>query len=294
MSTAISASLVKELRERTGAGMMECKRALEESKGDINAAIEHMRKTGQAKADKKAGRVTAEGLILLRISDDTKHGILLEINSETDFVARDTNFVDFANAVAEQAIKHNAESIDALLALKLANGETVEQQRQSLVAKLGENIQLRRYQRVDSSRKLAGYVHGGRIAALVEFEGGDATLGKDIAMHIVANNPQFIKSEQVPAAVINKEKEIFSAQAAASGKPANIIEKMVEGQVKKYLEEISLINQPFLKDPEQTIGKLLNHANANVYSFVRFAVGEGIEKKTDNFAEEVMAQVKGS
>jgi elongation factor Ts len=293
MTLTISASLVKELRERTGAGMMECKRALEASQGNIETAIEAMRKSGQAKADKKADRITAEGVIVLRISDDGKHGILLEVNCETDFVARDTNFLNFTTAVAEQAIQHRAASIDSLLTLKINSNETVDEARRALVSKLGENIQIRRYQYFQSSRQLAGYSHGSRIAALVEIEGGDATLGKDIAMHIVANSPIVVTPEQVSSDVITKEKEIYSAQAASSGKPANIVEKMVEGRVKKYLEEISLVGQPFLKDPEQTVGKLLTDAKANVHSFVRFAVGEGIEKKTGNFAEEVMAQVKG-
>jgi elongation factor Ts len=293
MSIPISATLVKELRERTGAGMMECKRALEASQGNIDAAIETMRKSGQAKADKKADRITAEGVIVLRISGDGKHGILLEVNCETDFVARDTNFINFTNALAELAITHRAATLDALLELKLESNETVDEARRALVSKLGENIQIRRYQYFHSLRQLAGYAHGSRIAALVEIEGGDATLGKDIAMHIVANSPIVVRPEQVSSDVITKEKEIFSAQAASSGKPANIVEKMVEGRVKKYLDEISLVGQPFLKDPEQTVGKLLTDAKAIVHSFVRYAVGEGIEKKIGNFAEEVMAQVKG-
>lgn len=293
MTTAISASLVKDLRERTGAGMMECKRALQESHGDIEKAIEAMRKSGQAKADKKSDRVTAEGVIVVRISDDLKRGIMLEINSETDFVSRDTHFLNFANQVADIAIANNIETLENLLSAAVGN-ETVDETRKHLVAKIGENIQVRRFATLKSSNIIGGYVHGGRIGALVELEGGDATLGKDIAMHIVANNPLVVNPTQVSQDLINKEKEIFSAQAATSGKPANIIEKMVEGRIKKYLDEVSLVGQMYVKDPDSAVGKILDTHHAKAHHFVRFKVGEGIEKKTENFAEEVMAQVRGS
>jgi elongation factor Ts len=293
MTTTISASLVKELRERTGAGMMECKRALQETQGDIDKAIESMRKSGQAKADKKSDRVTAEGIIVIRISDDQKHAIMLEINSETDFVSRDTHFLNFANQVADVAISQNIQNLENLLSASV-NNETVDETRKHLVAKIGENIQVRRFAALNSSHLIGGYVHGGRIGALVELEGGDVSLGKDIAMHIVANNPLVVNPAQVSQDLINKEKEIFSAQAETSGKPANIIEKMVEGRIKKYLDEVSLVGQSYVKDPDNTVGKVLDTHNAKAHHFVRFKVGEGIEKKTENFAEEVMAQVRGS
>ncbi|HEV2614725.1 MAG TPA: translation elongation factor Ts [Gammaproteobacteria bacterium] len=293
MTTAISASLVKDLRERTGAGMMECKRALQESHGDIEKAIEAMRKSGQAKADKKADRIAAEGVIVIRISDDQKRAIILEVNSETDFVSRDVNFLNFANLVADTAISKNIESLENLLTASVGN-ETVDETRKHLVAKIGENIQVRRFAALKSNHIVGGYVHGGRIGALIELEGGDAALGKDIAMHIVANNPLVVNPSEVSVDLINKEKEIFSAQAATSGKPANIIEKMVEGRIKKYLDEISLVGQPYVKDPDNTVGKILESHKAKPHHFVRFKVGEGIEKKTENFAEEVMAQVRGS
>ncbi|MDX2164300.1 MAG: translation elongation factor Ts [Gammaproteobacteria bacterium] len=294
MTVAISASQVKELRERTGAGMMECKTALVESNGDIDAAAEALRKKGAAKADKKEGRTTAEGIILVRASNDLKHTVMIEINCETDFVARDTNFLNFSNQIADIAISKNIQSLDNLLSASLGN-ETVDEARKHLVAKIGENIQVRRFTTLSSSNHIVGgYVHGGRIGAIVEIEGGNADLAKDISMHIVANNPLVIAPSQVSQDLITKEKEIFTAQAATSGKPANIIEKMVEGRIKKYLDEISLEGQSYLKDPESTVGKILSSHNAKVHHFTRFAVGEGIEKKTENFAEEVMAQVRGS
>ncbi len=294
MTAAISASLVKELRERTGAGMMECKNALVESNGNLDQAADALRKKGQAKADKKEGRTAAEGVIIIRISNDQKTAIMLEANCETDFVARDTNFLNFANQVADAAISKNITTLDNLLSASLGN-ETVDETRKHLVAKIGENVQVRRFTTLSSSNNIVGgYVHGGRIGTLVELEGGDQTLAKDIAMHIVANNPLVISPSQVSQELITKEKEIFSAQAATSGKPANIIEKMVEGRIKKFLDEVSLEGQSYLKDPESTVSKVLSSHNAKVHHFTRFAVGEGIEKKTENFAEEVMAQVRGS
>lgn len=290
----ISASLVKELRERTGAGMMECKRALVENKGDIEAAIDAMRKSGQAKADKKAGRTTAEGIVIALVSNDKKDAILLEVNCETDFVARDSNFIQFAQTTAQKALSSHASTLESVLNLKLENGETVDEARHALVAKIGENIQVRRYVYKKSSHQLMSYVHGNRIAALVDIEGGNNDLGKDIAMQVIASNPSVVKPSDVPQDIIEKEKEIFSAQAKSSGKPENIIQKMTEGRINKFLDEISLIGQPFIKNPDETVGKLLANAKANVHGFVRMAVGEGIEKEKSNFAEEVMAQVKGS
>jgi elongation factor Ts len=294
MSDNISAALVKELRERTGAGIMECKRALVDAQGDIEKAIEIMRKSGQAKANKKAGRTAAEGVALILVSEDQKEGIALEINCETDFVARDTHFVEFAELTAKTALSSKAQDLDTLLSTKLGNGETIDETRHALVAKIGENIQVRRYIRKKSSHKLIGYVHGSRIAALVELEGGNDALGKDIAMHIIASNPMVINPSEVPAELLDKEKEIYTAEAQSSGKPANIIQKMTEGRINKFLAEVSLVGQPFVKDPDKTVGALLKEAHANVHGFIRIAVGEGIEKKVEDFAEAVMKQVEGS
>lgn len=290
----ISAALVKELRERTSAGMMECKRALVESNGNIDEAIKSMREKGQAKADKKADRIAAEGIVVSLISPDQKQGILMEINCETDFVGRDSHFVSFAQAAAQKILSANIHTMDEVLNLKLDSGETIEETRRALVSKLGENIQIRRFVNKTTQHQLISYVHGGRIGALVELEGGDADLGKDIAMHIVASHPLVINPQDVPEEVIRAEKEIFSAQALASGKPANIVEKMIEGRIKKYVDEISLLGQPFVKNPDQSVGNLLDQHKAKVHSFTRYAVGEGIEKKVEDFAEAVMAQVRGS
>jgi len=297
MSTAtptISAALVKELRERTSAGMMECKRALQENMGDIEKAIKYMREKGQAKADKKADRIAAEGTIVILISSDQKQGVLMEINCETDFVGRDSHFINFAQAAAQKILSANIHTLEDALNLKLDSGETIDEMRRDLVSKLGENIQIRRFVNKTSKHQLISYVHGGRIGALVELEGGDANLGKDIAMHIVASHPLVINPQDVPQEVIQTEKDIFSAQALASGKPANIVEKMIEGRIKKYVDEISLLGQPFVKNPDQSVGNLLDQHKAKVHSFTRYAVGEGIEKKVEDFAEAVMAQVRGS
>ncbi len=290
---AITASLVKELRERTGAGMMECKKALVEMDGDIDAAIEHMRKTGMAKADKKAGRAAAEGLIAIKTSADNKTAVIVEVNSETDFVAKADDFQNFVNEIADKALAEQPEDVDALLNVKLANGETVEQNRKALIAKLGENMSVRRFDILKANGELSAYSHGSRIGVVVDLEGGDSELGKDLAMHIAASRPVCVDESGVPQETLDKEKEIYSAQAAESGKPAEIIEKMVQGRIKKFLKEITLLGQPFVKDPDQTIEKLLKSKNATVHRFVRFEVGEGIEKKSENFADEVMAQVKG-
>ncbi|MBB70847.1 MAG: elongation factor Ts [Legionellales bacterium] len=293
---AITASLVKELRERTGAGMMECKKFLVETDGDIEKAIEEMRKRGAAKAAKKEGRTTAEGIIINKVSDDNKCAVILEVNCETDFVARGDDFVNFANHVAERALAEKATSIDALLELAYNAGsdETIEKTRQDLIAKIGENINIRRLELIEAEESVGAYSHGVRIGVIVNVKGGNGQLNKDIAMHIAASSPVVVSQDQVPAELVAKEKEIFSAQAAESGKPAEIIEKMVEGRLKKFLDEVSLHGQPFVKDPNTTINKLLQEAGAEVLSFVRFEVGEGIEKKEENFAEEVMAQIRGS
>ncbi|WP_455212445.1 translation elongation factor Ts [Kaarinaea lacus] len=292
---AISAALVKELRERTSAGMMECKKALVETNGDIEAAVEYLRKAGMAKADKKADRTAAEGLIVIETSSNGKKAAMVEVNCETDFVAKDDNFQNFAKEVASIVLNNTPADLDALLATTMQNGESVQDSIKGLIAKIGENMSVRRYVVVESSAGTIGsYSHGSRIGVLVDISGGDAELAKDIAMHIAAYKPVCVSSEQVPAELIDKEKEIFSAQAAESGKPADIIEKMVTGRINKFLKEITLLGQPFVKDPDSTIEKLLKNKGANVSSFNRFEVGEGIEKKQENFADEVMAQVKGS
>ena len=289
----ITASMVKELRERTGAGMMECKKALSECGGDMEAAIELMRKSGQAKADKKASRVAAEGAVVVLISDDAKSGVILEVNCETDFVGKDDNFLHFCNEVAAAALAQNVADVDALKKATLASGETVETNRLALVSKIGENIQVRRFTKVSSNKgTLGNYMHGSRIGVMVEIENGNDDLSKDIAMHIAASKPVCIDEKGVSAELLEKEKEIFIAKAESSGKPAEIIEKMVGGQIKKFLAEITLLGQPFVKDPDQTVAQLLKTNSASVLSFHRYEVGEGIEKKTENFAEEVMAQVK--
>lgn len=293
---AITAAQVKELRQRTGCGMMECKNALKDADGDMETAAAALRKSGLAKADKKAGRVAAEGLVVTEISGDEKTAAMVEVNSETDFVARKEEFQDFARAVAQCVLKASPADLDALMALPMQEGdESVEDMRRSLIATIGENITVRRFvRRQASSGNMSSYLHGVRIGVLVDVEGGDATLARDVAMHIAASNPQCVDESGVPQDMLDKEKEIFSAQAEASGKPAEIIEKMVSGRIRKFLGEITLVGQPFVKDPDQTVGKLLQAAGASVSSFDRFELGEGIEKKSENFAEEVMAQVQGS
>jgi elongation factor Ts len=289
---AITASMVKALRERTGAGMMECKKALAATDGDIEAAIENMRKSGQAKAAKKAGRIAADGVITQAISDDQKRGVLIEVNCETDFVAKDANFTSFATTITQRALQTEVTDVEQLMALPLHAGEetTVEEARQALVAKLGENLQVRRITQHHASGTLVGYQHGVRIGVLIDYSGGNATLGKDLAMHVAASNPLCVAEDQVPADVLDKEREIATAQARDSGKPAAIIDKMVTGRLRKYLAEITLLGQAFIKDPGTTITKLLNTQQASVHNFTRFEVGEGIQKKTENFRDEVMAQ----
>ncbi|WP_456407921.1 translation elongation factor Ts [Thiolapillus sp.] len=291
---AITAALVKELRERTGAGMMECKKALVEADGDIELAIENMRKSGQAKAAKKAGRIAAEGVIVIQASEDGKKVAMAEVNCETDFVAKDDNFLSFANAVAERVLNSDVADVEALNALPLHEGEdtTVEEARQALVSKIGENMNVRRFVRLESDGHIASYRHGVRIGVLVDMAGGEVDLGRDLAMHVAASNPVCVEEKDVPPELLAKEKEIIEAQAKESGKPDNIIEKMVEGRIRKYLAEITLTGQAFVKDPDTTVGKLLESAGASVNQFVRFEVGEGIEKKQENFADEVAAQMR--
>lgn len=290
----ITAAMVKELRELTGAGMMECKKALTETDGDTQAAIEWMRKNGLAKADKKAGRVAAEGVIGLQVADDGKSACLVEVNSETDFVARGDDFTGFVEQVVARILDESPADLAALQALPYQKGGSVsvEDRRKELVSKIGENIQVRRFTRIDSSGVIGAYSHGGRIGVLVDMKGGDAELAKNIAMHIAASRPVCISENDMPAEHLAKEKEILMAQAKQSGKPDDIAEKMVVGRLKKYLAEVTLLGQPFVKDPDQNVGKLLKSASAEVKAFCRYEVGEGIEKKEDNFAEEVMAQVK--
>jgi elongation factor Ts len=289
----ISASLVKELRERTGAGMMECKRALVETGGDIEVAVEHMRKQGLAKADKKAGRIAAEGLVVIAVARDHKTAGMVEVNCETDFVAGGDDFRGFAQSVGALVLEQRPADLEALLALPLG-GSTVEEARRSLIAKIGENIGVRRFELVSSAGIVGSYLHGTRIGVLVALEGGDEELARDLAMHIAASRPQYVDESEIPGDFLAKEREILVEQAKGEGKPAEIVARMVEGRLRKQLAEITLVGQPFVKDPDTTVGKLLGAAGATVKSFVRFEVGEGIEKKVDNFVEEVMAQVRGA
>jgi elongation factor Ts len=289
---AISASMVKELRERTGAGMMECKKALVEVDGDMDQAIEQLRTSGQAKAEKKAGRIAADGRVV--VAANGNQATLLEVNSETDFVAKDENFVAFVNTVAQSALAGNLADVDALNAATMADGRTVEQARTDLIAKVGEKISVRRLQQVESDDHLGSYVHVARIGAIVAMSGGDADLARDVAMHITASNPVCIDESGVPAETLERERRIFSEQAAESGKPPEIVEKMVTGRIAKFLKEVTLLGQPFVKDPDLTVGKLLKNAGATVTNFVRYELGEGIEKAEENFADEVMQQIKDS
>ncbi|WP_149193851.1 translation elongation factor Ts [Luteimonas suaedae] len=286
----ITASLVKELRERTGAGMMECKKALTESNGDIDAAAEALRKSGLAKADKKASRVAAEG----RIATAQAGGkaVLVEINSETDFVAKDENFIAFTEAVADAALASGGTDVDALKAAKLASGESVEEARAALIAKVGENVQVRRIARVDSDNNVAAYVHGGRIGVLVEVQGGDAELARGLAMHVAAMNPPYNKAADVPADFIAKEKEIELAKMSDKdrAKPAEILEKIISGKLNKIVNEVTLYGQPYVLDTNQSVEAALKAAGADVVGFQRLAVGEGIEKVVEDYAAEVMKQ----
>ena len=290
----ITAEAVKQLRERTGAGMMECKKALVEVGGDLDAAAELMRKQGLAKADKKAARLAAEGTIVTARSADGLTATLAEVNSETDFVAREQDFRAFAAAVGELALANPKLDAVALLALKTASGETLEERRRALIAKIGENITVRRVATVTAPTALGGYLHGTRIGALVALRGGDEALARDVAMHVAAMNPEFVKPADVPADMVAKEREIFAEQVKAEGKPPEIAAKMLEGKLRKRLNEISLIGQPFVKDDKMTVEALLKKAGAEVVSMVRSEVGAGLEKKQGDFAAEVMATVQAS
>ena len=285
----MSAKLVKELRERTGLGLLECKKALAAADGDSDKAIEELRKSSGMKAAKKAGRTAADGVVATRVADDGSFGIVIEVNSETDFVARDENFLAFVNKVADAAFTGKQTDVAALMAGDL------EAAREALVQKIGENIGVRRIELVTADAGVVGaYVHGNnRIAVLVELKGGDQDLAKDVAMHVAAVNPQVVSPADMPEEVVNKEKEIYTAQAAESGKPPEIIEKMIGGRVKKFLAENSLVEQAFVKDPDVTVGKLVSAAGAEVASFARFEVGEGIEVEKVDFADEVAAQLNG-
>jgi len=288
---AITAAQVKELREMTGLGMMECKQALVEANGDQDAAVEILRKKAGAKVDKKASRIAADGAIAIIVSDNGKTGAIAEVNSETDFVAKGDDFLAFASEVAKSVVDGNPNDVDALMA---ANDSALSKQREALVSKLGENMNVRRFERYETDGVIGQYLHGRKIGVIVEVVGGNDELARDIAMHIAASKPQYVSGDQVPADVVAKEKEILSEQAKQEGKPAEIVEKMVVGRVNKFLNEICLLGQPFVKDPDTTVEKLLKGAGASVKRFVRFEVGEGMEKKDEDFAAEVMATVKGS
>ncbi|SMM99519.1 Translation elongation factor Ts [uncultured Candidatus Thioglobus sp.] len=289
---AITALMVKDLRGRTGAGMMDCKKALNETDGDMEAAIDLMRASGAAKAAKKSGRVAAEGLVKVNVSDDGKTATLLEVNSETDFVTKGEVFIGFVDALGELALKTQPADIDEFMTQTMENGTPLDTAREEIVASTGENVAIRRVQTVQAEGGVIGvYKHGERIAVMTVLEGGDEALAKDISMHIAASKPECITEDELSAELVEREKAIFVEQARESGKPDNIIEKMIVGRMKKFINEVTLSGQSFVKDPDTTVGALLKANNAVVKSFVRFEVGEGIEKKEENFADEVMAQI---
>ena len=294
----ITASMVKELRERTGAGMMECKKALVGTDGDIEAAVEEMRKTGLAAADKKSGRVAAEGLIAIAVGDERRSAAMVEVNCETDFVAKEPAFKEFAEQIARRVLEAEPADTQALTDLLLEGEQTIEERRRELIARIGENMNVRRFVRIESAEgQLGTYSHGGRIGVIVDASGAGGALeeaGKDIAMHVAASRPLCVAETDVPAEVLEKERAILVAQAEDSGKPPEIVEKMVQGRLKKYLSETTLLGQPFVKDPDQSVQKYLAGHGVSVAAFQRFEVGEGIERKEENFAEEVMAQVRGA
>jgi len=288
---SISASMVKELRERTGAGMMECKKALQESNGNIDSAIELLRTSGQAKAEKKAKRIAAEGKIVIK--NNLENAVIVEINSETDFAANDSNFTDFANSIADVLLQNEISDISSLNDLKLSDDVSVEEARTNLISKIGENISIRRFDKIHQAINIGEYSHGSRIGVIVSLDKSEPDLVKDIAMHIAASNPVCLDEEDVPEDLVSREKRIFLEQASSSGKPPEIIEKMVEGRMKKFFKEITLLGQSFIKDPDISIRDLLDQSEAKVQSFIRYEVGEGIEKREENFADEVMKQIKG-
>lgn len=286
---AVTASMVKELREMTGAGMMDCKKALNETDGNMDDAIEFLRKKGMAGADKKAGRVAAEGVIAIAISDDQKKAVIAEVNCETDFVAKGDEFKEFADEIAQIALATGNIDVDALMSEKMASGKTIDERRRELIAKIGENMAVRRLELIESNGMIGQYQHGEKIGVVVSMDGGDDALAKDIAMHVAAVNPSAVSSDDVDPAVLEKERNFQIEQAQSSGKPAEIIEKMIEGRMRKYLEEITLLGQPFVKDPDQKVEKLLKSSGASVSAFIRLEVGEGIEIEETNFADEVAA-----
>jgi len=288
----ITAGQVKELRERTGAGMMDCKKALGETNGDLDEAIALLRKKGAASAEKKAGRIAAEGVVQLLISEDASRGTLLEVNCETDFVAKDDSFNSFVAALTQLIVDQNPADVESLSALIMDSGASVEAERQELIAKIGENISIRRFETlVSGSGQISGYMHGTRIGVLVSASGA-AELGRDLAMHIAASRPVCIGEADMPSDVLTREREIYTAQAAESGKSPEIVEKMVDGRVKKFLKENTLLGQPFVKNPDISVAELLSQGNASMDGMLRFEVGEGLEKKVDDFVAEVMAQAK--
>lgn len=285
----VTAAMVKELREATGLGMMECKKALTEAGGDLKKAEEILRIKSGAKASKVAGRIAAEGTIAAHVSADGKSGALVEVNCETDFVAKDAAFVAFARSVAQAASELGATSIEALAQTKLANGETIESARQALIGKLGENMSLRRMVRMEAKGRLASYLHGAKIGVLVDYTGGDEQLGKDLAMHIAASKPVACTRDEVAAELIERERTIARARAVEAGRPENLLDKIVEGAVSKFLSEVTLLGQPFVKDDKVSVEKLLKSRGASVNLFHMFVLGEGIEKKKSDFVAEVMA-----
>ncbi len=285
----ITATMVKELRELTGLGMMECKKALTEAQGDMKAAEDLLRIRSGAKASKAAGRIAAEGVVAAFVAAGGKTGALAEVNCETDFVAKNDDFMAFAKQVAQQASQTNPADVPVLVQADLPQGGTLEEMRKALVMKLGENMAVRRFMRFETSGMLCQYLHGSRIGVMVDISGGDEALGRDIAMHIAASKPICVSKEDVPAELLAKEREIYTAQAAESGKPAEIVARMVEGRIVKYLAEVTLYGQPFVKNPDQTVAQLLASRDAKVNRFTMFLVGEGIEKKNEDFAAEVAA-----
>ena len=289
----ITAQMVKELRDRTGAGMMECKKALLDSSGDMDKAVEEMRKAGQAKADKKSSRIAAEGVVTLSISDDNSIANIVEINCETDFVAKDENFLKFVKTISEVSLKNYKGSVDDFNNSKHPSGKTIEEIRLELVSKVGENVKIRRVQNIKNDGNYMGhYMHGTKIGVVVVLQKENEELAKDVCMHIAAMKPRALNANDIPQEDLEKEREIFVAQAKESGKPDDIIQKMVDGKLKKYISEVTLVDQTFVKDNEITISKLLEKHDNSVLSFYRLEVGEGVEKKDENFADEVMAQIK--
>jgi elongation factor Ts len=287
----ITAGMVKELREITGLGMMECKKALTETGGDMKAAEDLLRVKSGAKASKAAGRIAADGMISAFIASDGKSGALVEVNCETDFVAKNEDFINFARGLAQVATTNSLADTEGLASATLETGQSVDEFRKALIMKLGENISVRRFVRYAAQGRLSSYLHGAKIGVMVDYSGGDESLGRDLAMHIAASKPICVSREQVSPELLERERQIYAAQAAESGKSGDIVTKMVEGRIAKYLAEVTLLGQPFVKDPDQTVEKLLAAKSAKVHAFTLFVLGEGIEKKSGDFAAEVMAQV---